>query len=1026
MRLSVGLLVGVLSGFIVAGVRAAEPAGTGTSALVATVTDEKSSLGRARRRMQFPATVQQIVPGAGGKYLVAYFYALRQAAIIDVARAEIVHTIPMDDREVRIAAGNCSLIAALGMKRIFVRWNLETGVREAVVPYTLPIGRLALGCRAEGPLLAAYAAGSDNRVVPIDHVGSMDSRFFDLRSFKPLQREGSRVSVGIFCYGAAEGKMFVSSFDSSHIHRIEGNKLTEKAVYIDGWGMPTSDGAALLSPAGIVVDGEKPIDSVVLPKADEKTRNQRSLSAAPVGNFFLKWMKRDPNTNIPDPTVTIHRYGDDRTLATLTDLELPNHSGRTYGLRDRIIPDEHQSIFFLPPSKAIATLGASRNELLIQEFDLDQALKAGVIDYFYLVSGLGYGVPAGKPWTQQFDARSSAGPVRFTLESGPPGATMSPEGLFTWPSPTPGFDGRQTATIRLSTVDNQEQVKLVQLYVDPPVAGAADVAATAPASTTAPSNTATPSTTTVASAPAPVAPPPSTAIVEPALDPAKIPPKVAVRLAEPHAGIALGGGGRYIIVWLKSARELAMIGVTQRRIVRRFPLDDDELLFAAGRDQLVILKKNRATLSRYSLTTGERLLTVAWGGVAVAEMRMGCDSQGPVAVRISNGYHGSPETFPMYYDLTKLSQLGKEERRTNSYLEGRLMVSADGRLFCGSKSRGYTLVSGARVTYPEQATRRADKRDDSGFCYPNDDGTMLYQGSASWFVRGDKLIEGEMRSDDKLWVAVVPAVKGPLVLGLKQAENPGIAGSSADQKFGASIYMQDAREPFIVIRDLDLPPVITTLGHETPERLFFIPTHNVIALVGERRDEIVFHRLDLDAALSKSEVDYLAVTSVPPPATPGAEFAYPLEVKSKRGGLKFKIVSGPPQMIVDGTGKIIWSIPAEEAGTDWNVRVAVTDAADQTAIHTFLLRLGEAVAPTATGVAAPTPGSTPAATAAAFKVRTWTSKDGNFETKATFVGSADGKVTLRRPDGKTLEVAIDQFSDIDRTYIQDAIRKLEK
>jgi hypothetical protein len=411
--------------------------------------------------------------------------------------------------------------------------------------------------------------------------------------------------------------------------------------------------------------------------------------------------------------------------------------------------------------------------------------------------------------------------------------------------------------------------------------------------------------------------------------------------------------------------------------------------------------------------------------VAVAEMRMGCDSQGPVAVRISNGYHGSPETFPMYYDLTKLSQLGKEERRTNNYLEGRLMVSADGRLFCGSKSRGYTLVSGGRVTYPEQITRRADNRDDSGFCYPNDDGTMLYQGSSTWFVRGDKLIEGQERSDDKLSIAVVPAVKGPLVLGLKQVVDRGI-GSNPDQKFGASIYMQDAREPFIVIRDLELPPVITTLGHETPERLYFIPTHNVIALVGEKRDEIVFHRLDLDAALSKSEVDYLAVTSVPPPAAPGAEFAYPLEVKSKRGGLKFKIVSGPPQMIVDGTGKVTWSIPAEEAGTDWNVRVAVTDAADQTAIHTFLLRLGEAVAPPATGAAAAAPGSAPDASTATFELRTWTSKDGNFETKATFVGSADGKVTLRRPDGKTLEVAIDLFSELDRTYIQDALRKLEK
>ena len=50
--------------------------------------------------------------------------------------------------------------------------------------------------------------------------------------------------------------------------------------------------------------------------------------------------------------------------------------------------------------------------------------------------------------------------------------------------------------------------------------------------------------------------------------------------------------------------------------------------------------------------------------------------------------------------------------------------------------------------------------------------------------------------------------------------------------------------------------------------------------------------------------------------------------------------------------------------------------------------------------------------------RTWTSSDGRFRTEAELLGFADGKVRLKKSDGKVIEVPLESLSAADRRFVK--------
>ena len=100
--------------------------------------------------------------------------------------------------------------------------------------------------------------------------------------------------------------------------------------------------------------------------------------------------------------------------------------------------------------------------------------------------------------------------------------------------------------------------------------------------------------------------------------------------------------------------------------------------------------------------------------------------------------------------------------------------------------------------------------------------------------------------------------------------------------------------------------------------------------------------MNIEEALKESGVDYLIVMPSPPPTAKLNEtFKHKLDVKSKKGGLKFVLESGPEGMKIDKQGLITWPIPKDISEDKHSVIVLVKDAIDQEVFHTFDLVVPE-------------------------------------------------------------------------------------
>src|SRR5205814_370279 len=84
----------------------------------------------------------------------------------------------------------------------------------------------------------------------------------------------------------------------------------------------------------------------------------------------------------------------------------------------------------------------------------------------------------------------------------------------------------------------------------------------------------------------------------------------------------------------------------------------------------------------------------------------------------------------------------------------------------------------------------------------------------------------------------------------------------------------------------------------TPEkRLHLVPACKRFVVIAPSNDRLLLYPFDADQELQRSGIDYLFVASRPPAiADAGAEFRYRVEVRSKHGGVRIKLESGPEGM----------------------------------------------------------------------------------------------------------------------------------
>jgi hypothetical protein len=163
-----------------------------------------------------------------------------------------------------------------------------------------------------------------------------------------------------------------------------------------------------------------------------------------------------------------------------------------------------------------------------------------------------------------------------------------------------------------------------------------------------------------------------------------------------------------------------------------------------------------------------------------------------------------------------------------------------------------------------------------------------------------------------------------------------------------SFYLGGMDQPFARLASLEgIYPEGISYGKAREKithdkRVHFIPAANLLITIPGTNDKLVLHRFDPEAALEKSDVDYLLIRTTPTTtAKRGEMYRYKMAVKSKKGGVKIRLESGPEGMKVSAEGEVTWKVPAMGDEQEVDIILAVTDKSDREVFQSFKVQLRE-------------------------------------------------------------------------------------
>jgi hypothetical protein len=865
---------------------------------------------------RLPSTVGDVAVGGGGRFLILHLSRERKLAVFDVNVARVVKYLSFTD-DVRFAAGMDKLLVALSEKRVLQRWSLTTFERELSVPLA-GAGRvlsLTMGAASNGPLLVQQ--GGDGPFA------GRSLTFHDIRTMKRLEVKWGPNPGGPldppYIRASANGKVFgMLGWGPVTLVWDDGRITITHMLQAGGrYVLPGPDGRTVFTDSGIFTERLKPAPGGA---------NVRGAMPATHGRYYMAGQ-------------SVYILGDSRPLLTIPAEKVENVQGLRpgdprlgnllagvqAGINDPLALDKRG--YFIPAAKLLVHIPFSNDQLLLRRLDIDAELEKAGIDYLFVVSDAPVKARRGATYRYQLQVRSKKGGVKYRLESGPPGMKVSATGLVTWAVPR-AADTPADVILTLSDRSGQEVVHTFRVV--PGDQGEEQ----APAAVPVPPVPAPPP----AQQPDLPEPPPERPTLPP-LWPSPVirpPPlsanRVVQTLSSAVADMVVGGGGRYLVLHLPRERKLAVFDVSTAKMAGSVPLAADHILFTAGRDKLIVVLADNNLVQRWDLATLRREATAPLPvRDKVSAVALGSASDGPLLVASAQGVSRS-ELF--FMDVTTLRKLPIEKTGQGHIhiMEGDgVRASADGRVF--AIWRNYSNPQGiqALVLQGRQA-RGYYEHNNAGHLVPGPDGQVIYTAEGRYTSQVKPL-----DNRDRGAPFCLPALQGDWFLTVRWKDN-GMGGTLAVHQAG------DLR-PLATLPEVELPSRKNLGSRErltVDKRVFFLPSAQVIVTLPIQNDRLVLHRFNVEAALEKSGLDYLLVTSSPPTQVKrGTLYTYQVVVKSNKGGVQWRLDSGPPGMKLSAKGVLTWPVPKDFAEAQADVLITVTDAGGREAFHRFAIVPGD-------------------------------------------------------------------------------------
>ena len=212
-----------------------------------------------------------------------------------------------------------------------------------------------------------------------------------------------------------------------HVMSIRGSTIYSAYAHVSaGCLCPDATGDRIYTQLGI-------FDSEAHPRDLKNTFRGAALVPAVQGPFYLRLPVPGPiNPQGNEPPVTLHLADQPQPLLAVPGLANFVAPRAPYVVASSVSYDKR--IFFNPQAEVIAVVAPTMDAVTLRHFNVEEELKRAGVDYLVVLSSPPRSVRVGETVEYQVDARSSAGPVSYRLESGPQGMAVSKTGLLRWPA----------------------------------------------------------------------------------------------------------------------------------------------------------------------------------------------------------------------------------------------------------------------------------------------------------------------------------------------------------------------------------------------------------------------------------------------------------------------------------------------------------------------------------------------------------------------------------------------------------------
>lgn len=418
--------------------------------------------------------------------------------------------------------------------------------------------------------------------------------------------------------------------------------------------------------------------------------------------------------------------------------------------------------------------------------------------------------------------------------------------------------------------------------------------------------------------------------------------RVEVKLPAPVDDVIAAGGGRYLILPIKKLGKVAVFDAKVAKVTKYLSIPPSDVVLAAGAEKLFIILPDQKIVQRWDLATFRREVTAVLpinGTVTAAAM--GSNSRGPLLLRwvaANSPVETGQFTLVNATTLQSLAGLKVNVPMINMGRGLHIRASASGDVFglwssgVSPSGLGLLVVEGNKVESRYEHTS-------VGYVQPGPDGRAVFTGSGGLYTEQLRRIGAATNNGTPFQQMTVPANAMGYYISLANPNGPPPPGGQAGMS--ATLCLVGNDRPLATLPKLDelsfsQQEIWAPTDFTIEKRVHFLATADLLITIPPANDELVLRRFNVVDALNKSGVDYLFVSSSPPPVGRRGElYRYPIEVKSEQGGVSCRLESGPDGMTVSPAGLVTWRVPQD--ATDTSVIIAVRDASGQEVFHTFTL-----------------------------------------------------------------------------------------